>query len=151
MKNALWSAAAGSLAEQDYHIKDFAVCVTLNSPYPHKSRELRRFLAFPDSTRRHGGNRDRQCGTFFESKSFQAIYCLVGFAVCVHRFSVQRSGLPFCWVHGIRGYHCPTGGRRDSGLAFSWVHRFPATGGIQRCLYSLNLGRLRRRQRRLNL
>jgi len=45
------------------------------------------------------------------------VYFVIDVEVCVHRFSVQRSGLPFCWVHRIRVHHCPTGGRRGSGLS----------------------------------
>ncbi len=37
-----------------------------------------------------------------------------GIRISVHRFSVQRSGLPFYWVHRIRVHHCPTDGKRAS-------------------------------------
>ncbi|MBC8432797.1 MAG: hypothetical protein H8D96_12865 [Desulfobacterales bacterium] len=77
MKDSLKSATAGSPAEQDHHVKDRPICITLTTPYLHKSRKLKRFLAFPDSIGGQGGNRGKQCGTFFESKSFQAIYDIV--------------------------------------------------------------------------
>jgi len=46
-RNSQKSAAAGSPAEQDHHVKDIALCITLTAPYPHKSRRLRHFLVFP--------------------------------------------------------------------------------------------------------
>ncbi|MEE8430393.1 MAG: hypothetical protein V3S16_04020 [Candidatus Desulfatibia sp.] len=50
MRNSLRSAAAGSPVEQDQHVKELVICITLTPPlYPHKNRKLRHFLAFPDS------------------------------------------------------------------------------------------------------
>jgi excisionase family DNA binding protein len=84
IRSSLKSAATGSPAGQNHHAKDLVICITLTTPYPHKSRKLRHFIAFPIQSGEQGGNRGKQCGTVFVSKSFQAIYYIVGFANSSH-------------------------------------------------------------------
>jgi excisionase family DNA binding protein len=84
MKDSLRSVTADSPVRQDHNVGNLAICITLTNPYPHKSRKLRHFIAFPIQSGEQGGNRGKQCGTVFVGKSFQAIYYIVGFANSSH-------------------------------------------------------------------